>query len=99
MLMPGFISMDYSTEFGKWWYNNLTNAVSYNPFQSIVAVLWVTLAVIVTVFFIYLFNYKITFRKLEMEVQKKKKLAMSIAVFTAPYLFYLPTRLFAYASF
>lgn len=35
MFMSNLINIDYETELGKWWYTNITNAVSYNPFQSI----------------------------------------------------------------
>lgn len=96
MLIPILIDSNLSmdTPIGRWWYENLTNSVSYNPLENIFAILWVSLAVLVAAWFIYLFNYKVSFKKLEIENSMKKKLALSLAVFTAPYLFYLPTAWF-----
>ncbi len=94
MFMANAIDFDYNTKLGKWWYNNLSNPVSYNPFQGIYSFLWVTACIIITAFFIYLFNYKICLKKSNLEGIQKKKLALSLAVFTAPYLFYLPTKWF-----
>ena len=42
MFMANVIDFNYQTSLGKWWYNNITNAVSYNPFESLYAILWVT---------------------------------------------------------
>ena len=94
MFMANVIDFNYETQLGKWWYNNITNAVSYNPFASFYSILWVTACVILTAFLIYLFNYKICLKKLNLHNEQKKKIALSLAVFTAPYLFYLPTALF-----
>ncbi|OYP47011.1 hypothetical protein CG709_03480, partial [Lachnotalea glycerini] len=57
------IDFNYETPFGKWWYDNISSAVSYDPFKSIFALLWVTISIVITAFFIYLFNYKICFKK------------------------------------
>ena len=91
MFMSNVIDFNYKTDFGKWWYKNITNAVSYKPFESIYSVLWVTACIIISAFFIYLLNYKLFTKVLDIDNIKKKKLALSLAVFTAPYLFYLPT--------
>ena len=76
---------------GQWWYRNMTNTVTYNPFSNIYAFLWTTVCVTAAALLIYLFHVKISFRKLPIEQALKRKLALSLAVFTAPYLFYLPT--------
>ena len=94
MFMANVIDFGYETELGKWWYDNITNAVSFNPFESIYSVLWVTGCVIITAFFIYLFSYKFSLKKSKLSNEQRKKLALSLAVFTAPYLFYLPTAWF-----
>lgn len=85
---------EYDTAMGKWWYDHITDPVSYNAFQSIWAVIWVTLCVVISSFCIYLFNYKISFKKLEIEDSYKKKLAIALAIFTAPFLFYIPTSIY-----
>ena len=94
MFMANLIDFNYETLLGKWWYNNITNAVSYNPFESLYAILWVTGCVIITSFFIYLFNYQFCLKKSTLDSEQKKKVALSLAIFTAPYLFYLPTAWF-----
>jgi hypothetical protein len=96
MFMPNVIDglLDNSSSFGDWWYRNMTNAVSYNPFDNIFSILWTTLAVVITAWFIYVFNYKISLKKTEMEIGAKKRLALMLAIFTAPYLFYIPTAWF-----
>ena len=96
MFSVNFVDMvvEYQTPLGEWWYKHLTNAVTYRPFENIYAVLWVSVCVLISGYFIYLFNYKVSFRKADLSETIKKKLALSLAVFTAPYLFYLPTSLF-----
>lgn len=94
MFVVNIVYFDYNTTFGAWWHENLVNAVSYNPFDSVFAILWVSVCVVITAFFIYLLNYKRSFRKLDIDNDEKKKLALSMAIFTAPYLFFLPTAWF-----
>lgn len=94
MFLPTLMDFDFQTPLGKWWYENLVHSVSFNPFTSVYAMLWVMLCVLVAGFFIYLFNYKVSFRNVDLAETVKKKLALSLAIFTAPYLFYLPTMLF-----
>ena len=83
MVMSNLIDFNYKTQLGKWWYTN-----------SVFSVLWVTVCVIITAFLIYLFNYKFCLNKLNLLDEQKKKIALSLAIFTAPYLFYLPTAWF-----
>ena len=42
---------------------------------------------------IYVFNWKVAFAKLKIQEEKKRQLAVSLALFTAPYLFLLPSSL------
>ena len=94
MIIPGTIENFLSGSSREWWYKNLTMPVSYSPFDSIYSVAWILFATIITSFFIYLFNYKSSFKYLSIEENSKKKLAISLAIFTAPYLFFLPTMWF-----
>jgi len=87
-------ALDYETAFGRWWYENLTNAVSYNPFESIWAVLYVAACVAISGLLIYVFNDKIALRKLGLDEPIRKRVARNMAIFTAPYLFFLPTMWF-----
>lgn len=94
MIISGLIKFNRSEVMRDWWYKNIEMPVFYNPFQSVYGFLWVTLALIITSVFIYIFNYKISFKNLDIEEKHKKKLALYLAIFTAPILFYLPTSLF-----
>ena len=94
MFVVPLLDFDYQSEFGSWWYENMTNAVMYNPFETIPALLWTTLCVIITAILIYFINKKWCLKNAELTEEQKKKIALSLAVFTAPYLFYLPTKLF-----
>ncbi len=96
MFMANVIDFDRQSYMKKWWYENISNAVSYNPFDSIYAVIWVTVSVVITACCIYFFNYKICLKKAELSNDLKKKLALSLSIFTAPYVFYLPTAWFFY---
>ena len=64
--------------------------VLYNPFYDIWSFLWTTLGVAVTAVLIFVYNRYIVLRKEDMTDVQKRKIALSLAVFTAPYLFYLP---------
>ena len=61
-----------------------------NPFYDIWAFLWTTLGVVVTAVLIFIYNRYIVLRKADMTDVQKRKIALSLAIFTAPYLFYLP---------
>lgn len=91
MILIVFLDFDRNTAFGRWWYDCVSDPVCLNPFGSIWAFLWVTFCVAVTAFCIYNLNKKICLSGIDLEEGQKKKLAWSMAVLTAPYLFYLPT--------
>ena len=68
-------------------------AVAYNPFDNFFAFFWTAACVILTAVCIYFFNYRYCLKKAELSDAEKKRLALSLAVFTAPYLFFMPTSL------
>lgn len=95
--IPGMIIMlasmlvPYSeTGFLKWWYENMTNSVSLNPFGNIFAFLYVLIAVGVSFALIYVFNRKIALKKLDLDEKAAKRLALAMAAFTAPWAFLFP---------
>ena len=77
-----------------WWYDYITNAVCYNPFENIFAFLVVTLFVALVGYLIYVINLKWCLKKVDLSPEHKKRVALNLAIFTAPYLFYLPTMWF-----
>ncbi len=94
IIIDGFL--DFNSSFGNWWYHYLVTPISFNPFDSIFGFIWVAIGVFIAGLFIYFFNYKFTFKEINIKDNEKKKLALSLAIFTAPYLFFLPTQLFYY---
>ena len=68
--------------------------IMINPFDNIYSIVITIIAVIITAYFIYLFNYKFALKKVfteeYLEDKDMKKIALSMAVFTAPYVFFLP---------
>ena len=94
MIIPCLIQFDYNSQIGMWWYHNLSNAIMYNPFESVYAFIWVTVSLIISAYCIYYFNSKFCLKKVDLSLIQKKKIALSLAVFTSPYAFYLPTAMF-----
>lgn len=72
----------------------ISSAIDFDPFSHPAAVAIVVFAMIVSAVFIFLFNYKITFRKLLADRQQRLKVALTIAVVTMPWTFLLSTKWF-----
>ncbi len=68
--------------------------VAYNPFKDVLSFLWVVLCMAIASVCIYFLNYKISLKKTTLTNIQKKKLALSLAIATSPYLFLLPTSWF-----
>ena len=43
MFTVNLLPLDYGTTFGRWWYENICNAISYQPFENLWAFGYVTL--------------------------------------------------------
>ncbi|NLY77471.1 MAG: hypothetical protein GX080_05205 [Tissierellia bacterium] len=72
------------------------NAISYDPFSNYAAVMVILFAMLVSALFIYLFNYKIVFKKVIEDTSARFKVAFTIALVTMPWTFLLPTKWFYY---
>lgn len=94
MFLVNLININYNSALGKWWYENLASPVMYNPFDSIYAILWTTICVIISAALIYILNKKWTLKHTGLNQYQKHKISLTLAVFTAPYLFYIPTQWF-----
>lgn len=68
-------------------------AINYNAFANIYAFFLTTFALFISAYLIYWFNSRFCLREASLSVKQKKQLAASLAVFTAPYIFYLPSSL------
>lgn len=78
--------------------NDLVISVAINPFSNISGFLYVLFAFLVSAFLIYFLNYKYTLNRVEIDSRLKVKIAIILAVFTAPYFFFLPTNASLYNS-
>lgn len=90
MLLITMIPFPDEKVFREWWYHNIVFAVSYDPLANQYAFLWTTFCVLVSMCFIYFFNFKICLKKTSVDKAAKIKLSLALAIFTAPYLFYFP---------
>lgn len=72
----------------------LQSAIDYDPFSHPIAAIITISAILLSSVFIYLFNYNITFKNLITEKQLRFKVALTIAIVTAPWTFLLPTKWF-----
>lgn len=75
----------------SWVYHNITEAVMVNPFSSVGGFLWTAGCVALAGGIIYLLNLKFCLKKTTLSLAQKRKLALAMALVTAPYLFFLPT--------
>lgn len=62
----------------------------YAPISSVGAFLFATVGVVLAGVLIYFFHIKFVWKGLPLEDEKKKKIALGMAILTAPYLMYLP---------
>ena len=76
-----------------WWYQHVGRYV-YNPFENIYALAWTCICVALSAAIIYYLNKSYCLKGLELEEKHIKKIALALAVITAPYLFLLPTSWF-----
>lgn len=74
--------------------DEIVTAICYDPFSSIIAVIVILLAMIVSSVFIFLFNYKNTFKTERYDKIPKFKISLTIAIITIPWTFLVPTKWF-----
>jgi hypothetical protein len=72
----------------------LVSAIDFDPFSNPLAVMVIVFAMLVSALFIFLYNYKITFRELIKYNSVRFKVALTIAIVTMPWTFLLPTKWF-----
>ncbi|MBB1578449.1 MAG: hypothetical protein HG424_000470 [candidate division SR1 bacterium] len=61
--------------------------VNYNPRGHRVSMLWTIIALLISGFLIFYFNYRWSLSEANLSDQDKRKLALRLAIFTAPYIF------------
>ena len=68
--------------------SKFVTALVYNPFNNLFAIIVTLFVILISAFMTYKLNIKITFK--DTNIINKKKFAILIAIFTAPYLFFYP---------
>lgn len=84
---------EYESKMGEWWFKYIGNPVAYNPFDNPYSFCYVALVIILVAIFIYFFNLKFSLKNLEIDIASKKRIALSLAIFTAPYILLYPSKL------
>lgn len=72
----------------------LISAICYDPFSYPLAVMIIVGSILVSAVFIFLFNYKFVFNKHIEEERLRFKIAITLAIITAPWTFLIPTKWF-----
>lgn len=71
-------------------WTNILPFNEYMPISGIGAFLFTTAGVVLAAVLIYIFQRRFVLKKLDLEEGQKKKIALGMAILTAPYLMYLP---------
>ncbi len=65
--------------------------LSYDPTAYLLGLILTSIAIIISGILIFSFNYYGHLKNLELEKGQRRKLALTLAITTAPYLMFLPT--------
>ena len=84
----GIIFISPTSNFYHWYKNIFLDSLGKNIFGNIFAFLVLSFTILLSRVLNYKLNKKFTFSKLDIEEENKKKLALAIAIFTAPYIFF-----------
>lgn len=74
--------------------SSVRRALEYNPFSEVPAFFITLLAITISGFCIYKFNIKSTLKHVDISILDKKRIALTLAIFTAAYTLLVPASLF-----
>lgn len=80
--------------FAKWFYDNIAVPIFNNYYTTPWGILVMVLAVAFAGYLVYIFNRKFSFRHTDLSESQIKKVSVTLAALTAPYLFLIPTDVF-----
>ena len=83
------LSIVSNAEAHSWWYDSLSYAM-HNPFGHPAAFLWTLAAVALAGYCIYRFDKRAMKNCVLLSEGEKRKIALSMAVITTPWLFFIP---------
>lgn len=88
---------EYSDLFSEAFRKSIGNfgaAIGYNPFINVCSLFVTIIGIAISSLCIYHFNLKYTFKKTDLTLPQKKRIALMLAIFTAPYMLLIPVYLF-----
>lgn len=74
----------------------MIHGINYDPYSYPWAIVAIVLSMLVSAVFIFIFNYKITFKEVIDDKKLRLKVAIALAIVTMPWTFLLPTKWFYY---
>ena len=87
LVVENFVS---KSDFFYWYKNFFLGAFNSNPYKLIFSVLTMCIPMVLLRILNYKLNKRYTFSKLDIDEENKKNLALDLAIFTAPYIFFFP---------
>ncbi len=78
-------------DLGDFWYKHITLPLTENPFSDPIGLVYCILCIAISGVLIYIFDLKGALRNTGLDEKKKKTLAVLMAVFTAPYIYAIPS--------
>ena len=87
LLLISYLDLNY------WWWKNLQYSVMWNPFSSILGLIVTLLGIALSAILIYYLDKRILSKMDVVPQEQISRVAMNLAVFTAPYLFLFPSNL------
>ena len=77
--------------FSKWFFDNISGPILNDYYETPWGILVMILAVVFAGYLVYIFNRKFSFRHTDLSESQIKKVSITLAIITAPYLFLIPT--------
>lgn len=72
---------------------NQLEAIYWNPLDNPYAFIYICFAIVISAILIFIFNYKISFKNVDLNKIEKIKVSLTLAILTAPYTFLIPTEM------
>lgn len=80
----------YCFDFTDFLYDHFANPLYLNPSSSFLSLLFCLIVIGISAICIYFLNKRYSFQKTKLKEPEKKKIAILLAIITAPYMFLLP---------
>ena len=94
LLIPLLIppTEEIAKHYNQTYFGKFMNALQFNAFSNVGALFYTLFAVAVAGLLIYVFDKRVLFKTGQFTKQQANKIALFMAIFTAPYLYLIPSR-------